>query len=125
MDMLEQWKEQLKKHPERMEEQDILANAVANLGAGSDAVSSVMLAFVYHMIHDAEILENIADGARWGEAIRGTDIRRDSRATGVASLYQGGFTFPSSRRFRSSKNRTSRGSNRLRALFQARDHPLS
>jgi cytochrome P450 len=57
MDMLEQWKQQLEKHPERMDEQDILANAVANLGAGSDTVSSVMQAFVYHMIHDAEMLE--------------------------------------------------------------------
>ena len=67
MDMLEQWKEQLKKHPERMDEQDILANAVATLGAGSDTVSSVMQAFVYHMIHDADMLEMLRtelDGAR-------------------------------------------------------------
>ena len=56
-DMLEQWKEQLAKHPDRMEEKEILTNAVGNLGAGSDTVSSVLQAFVYHMIHDAEMLE--------------------------------------------------------------------
>jgi Cytochrome P450 len=66
MDMLEQWKEQLKKHPERISEQDVIANAVVNLGAGSDTVSSVMQAFLYHMIHDAEMLEMLRtelDGA--------------------------------------------------------------
>ncbi|KAI9054435.1 hypothetical protein LZ554_001597 [Drepanopeziza brunnea f. sp. 'monogermtubi'] len=55
-DMLEQWKIQLAKHPERMDEIEILTNAVGNLGAGSDTVSSVLQAFVYHMIHDQEML---------------------------------------------------------------------
>jgi cytochrome P450 len=56
-DMLEQWKEQLAKHPDRMEEKEIVTNAVGNLGAGSDTVSSVLQAFVYHMIRDPEMLE--------------------------------------------------------------------
>jgi cytochrome P450 len=55
--MLEQWKEQLERHPDRIEEKDIVKNAVENLGAGSDAVSSVLQAFVYHMIHDLEMLD--------------------------------------------------------------------
>jgi cytochrome P450 len=49
--MLEQWKEQLERHPDRMEENEIVMNAVENLGAGSDTVSSVPQAFVYHMTH--------------------------------------------------------------------------
>lgn len=66
-DMLELWKDQLKKHPDRMEEKDILTNAVGNLGAGSDTVSSVLQAFVYYMIHDREMLEMLhkeLDGAK-------------------------------------------------------------
>jgi cytochrome P450 len=56
-DMLEQWKEQLERHPDRMDEIEIVTNAVGNLGAGSDTVSSVLQAFVYHMIHDPEMLD--------------------------------------------------------------------
>ncbi|RFU30260.1 hypothetical protein B7463_g6099, partial [Scytalidium lignicola] len=56
MDMLEQWKQQLKAHPERMEEIEILTNAVGNLGAGGDTVSSVLQAFVYYVMHDRELL---------------------------------------------------------------------
>jgi cytochrome P450 len=56
-DLIEQWKDQLKRHPDCMEEKEILTNAVGNLGAGSDTVSSVLQAFVYYMIHDQEMLE--------------------------------------------------------------------
>jgi cytochrome P450 len=56
-DMLEHWKEQLAKHPDRMEEIEIVTNAVGNLGAGADTVSSVLQAFIYHMIHDPDMLE--------------------------------------------------------------------
>lgn len=56
-DMLEQWRDQLKKHPERMEEKEILANMVGNLGAGTDTISTVLQAFVYHMIRDGQMLE--------------------------------------------------------------------
>jgi cytochrome P450 len=66
MDMLEHWKAQLAKHPERMDEIEILTNAVGNVGAGGDTVSSVLQAFVYHMIHDPAMLEMLRkelDGA--------------------------------------------------------------
>jgi cytochrome P450 len=56
-DMLEQWKDQLKKHPERMDEKEIMANAVANLGAGSDTMSSALQAFFYLMIQDPKMVE--------------------------------------------------------------------
>ncbi|CAL3962652.1 hypothetical protein PZA11_000249 [Diplocarpon coronariae] len=55
-DMLEQWKLQLAKRPDRMDEIEILTNAVGNLGAGSDTVSSVLQAFVYHLLHDQAML---------------------------------------------------------------------
>ncbi|CZS96692.1 related to cytochrome P450 oxidoreductase [Rhynchosporium graminicola] len=55
-DMLEQWKDQLAKYPNRMDEIEILTNAVGNLGAGSDTVSSVLQGFVYYMISDPEML---------------------------------------------------------------------
>ncbi|KAH8804379.1 cytochrome P450 [Xylogone sp. PMI_703] len=56
VDMLEQWKIQLKAHPKRMEEIEILTNAVGNLGAGSDTVSSVLQAFLYYVMKDRNIL---------------------------------------------------------------------
>lgn len=55
-DMIAHWEDHLKKHPDRMDRKDILTNAVGNLGAGSDTVSSVLQAFVYHMIRDHEML---------------------------------------------------------------------
>jgi cytochrome P450 len=56
-DILEQWKEQLGRHPYRMEEKQIVTNAARNLGVGSDTVSSVLPVFVYHMIHGPEMLD--------------------------------------------------------------------
>ncbi|KAH7346364.1 cytochrome P450 [Rhexocercosporidium sp. MPI-PUGE-AT-0058] len=56
-DMLEQWKDQLSKYPDRMQEIEIVTNAVGNLGAGSDTVSSVLQAFVYYMIRNPEMLD--------------------------------------------------------------------
>ncbi|RDW63261.1 hypothetical protein BP6252_10806 [Coleophoma cylindrospora] len=60
-DMLELWKEQLRKYPDRMEEKEILTNAVGNLGAGADTVSSVLQALVYYMIGDPEMLEMLQE----------------------------------------------------------------
>lgn len=55
-DMIAHWEDQLKKHPDRMDRKEILTNAVGNLGAGSDTVSSVLQAFIYYMIRDHEML---------------------------------------------------------------------
>jgi hypothetical protein len=55
-DMLEQWKEQLKNHPDRMDKIETVSAAVSDLGAASDTVSIVMQAFVYYMIHGTEML---------------------------------------------------------------------
>jgi cytochrome P450 len=69
-DMLEQWKDQFNKYPDRMEEKEIVMSAVGNLGAGGDTVSSVLQAFVYHMIHDPDMLDMLRkelDGAGLSE----------------------------------------------------------
>lgn len=54
--MLEQWKIQLAKNPDRMDEIEIVTNAVGNLGAGGDTISSALQAFVYYMIRNPEML---------------------------------------------------------------------
>jgi cytochrome P450 len=54
-DMLQQWRSQLEKHPDRMPQKDILANASGNIAAGSDTTSSALQAFFYYMIHDPEM----------------------------------------------------------------------
>lgn len=51
-DMLEQWKETRRKHPDRMEEKEILAAAVANIGAGADTISATLQAFFYYLLQD-------------------------------------------------------------------------
>lgn len=56
-DMIEQWKAQHRAHPERMAENEILAAAVANIGAGADTVSSVLQAFFYYLLRDPESLK--------------------------------------------------------------------
>jgi len=56
-DMLAQWRNQMVKYPGRMPEKDILSNAAGTLAAGSDTVASVLQAFIYHMIHDPEVLD--------------------------------------------------------------------
>ncbi|KAF2837252.1 cytochrome P450 [Patellaria atrata CBS 101060] len=49
-DMVEQWKETRAKHPDRMEEKEILAGCLVNIGAGADTISSALQAFFYHAI---------------------------------------------------------------------------
>jgi hypothetical protein len=55
-DMIEQWQLQHRNHPDRMGEKEILAAAIANMGAGADTVSSVLQAFSYYLLRDKESL---------------------------------------------------------------------
>ena len=55
-DMLEMWQQQYKNHPDRMGEKEILAAAIANMGAGADTVSCILQAFSYYIIRDNESL---------------------------------------------------------------------
>jgi hypothetical protein len=56
-DMIEQWQQQRRDHPDRMAENEILAAAVANMGAGADTVSSVLQALFYYLLRDHESLQ--------------------------------------------------------------------
>lgn len=52
VDMMEQWKEQQRRHPDRLTEHDILCAAIANLGAGGETVGSVLQAFFYFLLKE-------------------------------------------------------------------------
>ena len=69
-DMIEQWMDMRKKHPERMEEKEILAAAVANIGAGADTVSATLQALFYNLLRNEETLTQLReeiDGANLAE----------------------------------------------------------
>lgn len=55
--MIEPWQQQRRDHPDRMAENEILAAAVANMGAGADTVSSVLQALFYYLLRDHESLQ--------------------------------------------------------------------
>jgi hypothetical protein len=55
-DMIEQWMDMRKKHPDRMEEKEILAAAVANIGAGADTVSATLQALFYNLLGNDDAL---------------------------------------------------------------------
>lgn len=60
-DMIQQWMDVLAKHPERMDEKEILGAAVANVGAGADTVSATLQALVYNMIRNEKLLKELRD----------------------------------------------------------------
>ncbi|KAH8648146.1 cytochrome P450 [Tricladium varicosporioides] len=55
-DMIQQWMDMRTKHPDRMEEREILAAAVANIGAGADTVSATLQALFYNLLRNKEVL---------------------------------------------------------------------
>jgi cytochrome P450 len=55
-DMIEQWMDMRKKHPDRMEEREILAAAVTNIGAGADTISATLQALFYYLLRNEEAL---------------------------------------------------------------------
>ena len=62
VDMMEQWKDQQRRHPDRISEHDILCAAIANLGAGGDTVGSVLQAFFYFLLkEDPLYLQNLRE----------------------------------------------------------------
>lgn len=69
-DMIEQWMDTRKNHPERMEEKEVLAAATVNIGAGADTVSAVLQAFFYYLLRNEEAwlqLRREIDGANLAE----------------------------------------------------------
>ncbi|RDL36418.1 Uncharacterized protein BP5553_05770 [Venustampulla echinocandica] len=69
-DMIELWQQQYRNHPDRMDEKEILAAAVANgsadvdifkMGAGADTVSCILQAFCYYLLRDTESLKLVRE----------------------------------------------------------------
>ena len=66
-DMLEQWKDTRAKFPDRMEEKEILAAAVVNVGAGADTISATLQAFYYYLLRNQAAWDKLRaeiDGAQ-------------------------------------------------------------
>ena len=77
-DMIEQWQQQRHNHPDRMAENEILAAAVANMGAGADTVSTVLQALFYYLLRDSEslrLLRKEIDGAGLSHIPRYAEVR--------------------------------------------------
>ncbi|KUJ11216.1 cytochrome P450 [Mollisia scopiformis] len=60
-DMIEEWITMRKKHPDRMEEKEILAAAVANIGAGADTVSATLQALFYNLLRNEDTLKQLRE----------------------------------------------------------------
>lgn len=56
-DVVSHWLRTQAAHPDRLTDRDILANATANVGAGSDTVSCAAQSFLYHMARRPELWE--------------------------------------------------------------------
>ncbi|KAF1812842.1 cytochrome P450 [Eremomyces bilateralis CBS 781.70] len=70
-DMIEQWLQTRRTHPDRMEEKELLAGAVVNVGAGADTISTTLQSFFYHLLRNpeamAKVRAEIDASARMGE----------------------------------------------------------
>jgi cytochrome P450 len=58
-DMMEQWMDTRKKHPERMAEKEVLCGAVVNIGAGADTISTTLQAFFYYLLRDPKSMARL------------------------------------------------------------------
>ena len=58
-DMMEQWMDTLKKHPDRMTEKELVAAAAVNIGAGGDTVSCELQACLFKIIKNQAVLEKL------------------------------------------------------------------
>ena len=77
-DMIEQWQSQRRNHPDRMHENEVLAAAVANMGAGADTVSCILQALFYHLLRDPaslELLRDEIDGANLSDIPSYAEVR--------------------------------------------------
>jgi hypothetical protein len=70
-DMMEQWLRAQRAHPDRMEEKELLAGAVVNVGAGADTISTTLQSFFYHLLRNpgamAKVRAEVDTAANKGE----------------------------------------------------------
>ena len=58
-DMMEQWIQTHRAHPDRMEEKEIMAGAVVNCGAGADTISTTLQSFFYHLLRNPDAMAKV------------------------------------------------------------------
>jgi cytochrome P450 len=58
-DMMEQWLQTRRDHPDRMEEKELLAASVVNVGAGADTISTSLQSFFYHLLRNPEAMAKV------------------------------------------------------------------
>ncbi len=58
-DMMQEWLDTRRKYPERMDEKEILASAVANVGAAGDTTSAALQSFFYHLLRNEKALQRL------------------------------------------------------------------
>jgi hypothetical protein len=58
-DMMEQWLQARRTHPDRMEEKELLAGSVVNVGAGADTISTTLQSFFYHLLRNPEAMSKV------------------------------------------------------------------
>ena len=58
-DMIEQWLEQLRNHPDRMMESEIFAAVVITVGAGADTISAALQALIYYLLRNPTMLARL------------------------------------------------------------------
>lgn len=71
-DVVAHWLRTAAEHPDRLTERDILANATANVGAGSDTVSCAAQSFLYHMTRRPELWRRARDEIRASQRADGS-----------------------------------------------------
>jgi len=60
-DMMEQWLEQRRTHPDRMQEKEILAAAVSNIAAGADTISTTLQSIFYYLLRNPKHLNRLRE----------------------------------------------------------------
>lgn len=58
-DIIAHWLRTASKHPDLLTDRQLLANTVANVGAGSDTVSNALQSFLYHMTRNPHCWERV------------------------------------------------------------------
>ncbi|KAG6356381.1 hypothetical protein INS49_015769 [Diaporthe citri] len=71
-DVVAHWLRTAAEHPHCLTDRDILANATANVGAGSDTVSCAMQSFLYHMTRHPELWKRARDEIRASQETGGS-----------------------------------------------------
>lgn len=85
-DVVAHWLRTSAEHPDRLTDKDILANATANVGAGSDTVSCATQSFLYYMTRNPEMWRRARDEIRAAQRADGSCSSRVIRFSDAVKL---------------------------------------